>query len=535
MAITRTFFDNQIHQPYYRVQVGFRDSDGKINSSFDATESLAKLITGIKSTREAGGASKIEISTSYGISDELSFAVEGRGELANIPPPYYWLMVRSPPSVQISVDLGYRNLSPDDRFINIIPLTPDLKIQSSASGGVPFRAMVQQQASVFVGPLEKPSVSGDSSGVISSTMTGKSSIGVKDNPSSLWDVRFRDSRGKEVRGSHFERQSKDSQNQNLIRLKDAIKSAVEDSNLFPEEYLSEEGIEFDYTGIETATVERRDIPSWEPNFIPVLQSPLEYLNEICEHYGVEWVERPRDDSDSKDAGKVIMFLPASASTYNNYYIWLTQSRSDVQPVTSLPVYALELLYGVAVTNFNFTYNPVAAGSGSSVTVLAEDGETYQVQLDDAAIKAWVQQKYEEFKGKGGSISSGLSTAEFFQEWSKRDPTGFIAAFTVIVRNQSHRNAVNKTTGTGHSGVRLSVDLKWAIPGLVPGSLIYFDEPPKVGTTTQILPEAVKGIWKVNKVVDTFNASSEIMTQSLDCVFIRTKSSESEEQKEEVSA
>ena len=66
---------------------------------------------------------------------------------------------------------------------------------------------------------------------------------------------------------------------------------------------------------------------------------------------------------------------------------------------------------------------------------------------------------------------------------------------------------------GKGGTTLTLDLKWGMPGFQPGGLIYFSQPE---SSFSLIAPPVQGVYRVTKVVDKFDATNNVFSQSLTC-------------------
>jgi hypothetical protein len=66
-----------------------------------------------------------------------------------------------------------------------------------------------------------------------------------------------------------------------------------------------------------------------------------------------------------------------------------------------------------------------------------------------------------------------------------------------------------------SGISLNLTLRYAIPGIAPGTMIYFDVAGK--TPEEKFPNFLRRFFKVIRVTDTFSGKENIWEQTLECV------------------
>lgn len=183
------------------------------------------------------------------------------------------------------------------------------------------------------------------------------------------------------------------------------------------------------------------------------------------------------------------------------------------PISSQPdFYAFRLLYGEMVLNFQYQCSSFPTGNGGSTVIektennkiilgtYDEKGIYFQTVIDEKQIRDWVK------------AHSGFSAITDAIEFARQNADAFIAYFVKI--DPSVKPTKPPTTGAGRLGESLTMELRWGIPYLVPGMLIYFDSANK---ELFPLPPSWTGFYTIQKIQNKLNSKENTWVQTIEAV------------------
>lgn len=506
------FLDSQVtHQPYFKIEVGEMGGKGTIKNKVDATRALDKMLQDVTITRQLKKATKMSATFSFGVTDELQDTVDPKQT------PYFFFgrstsankIDKFTPGMEVTA--GYYNLGPLDRTVKLVQYTKSLGVIK----GAPLQGLIQSDALAFRGGMKPPSVTGGQNGELTFRVEGVLSSATKGSAAGGGLDRLKQTlKGKIRRGGAI----KNTPSANTERLSGltGIQVLGKISSMMETIFPSDDPVYSDTT-LDAVTSSKMlasyfilpdDMPMMEPSFFEFIESRLDFLNRFCDHYGLDYAEHPVDDANT------FIFFPRDPSSLLTALKLSTGEHEGILAPYPGLLTAMDLRFGEAVTNFNYTHNAVTA-QGGSFTATLPSGETYQLKIDNAAIKRAVKDQFGEIPGTS-KLGAGVDVARHFFNLAKTNESAFINMFTAVVLNVKDKTAVTKANSIGTSGLTLKLDLKWGIPGLKPGGLIHFAQPAEVGQKVDLIPAPVQGLYRVVKVVDKFNATSNIFTQSLTC-------------------
>ena len=255
------------------------------------------------------------------------------------------------------------------------------------------------------------------------------------------------------------------------------------------------------TKAEASSGASRQSPA-SPTNIPDLNTPLDFVKKVCSAYNLDYTFK------YLSSGREEIILYAKEGSFLQNIVLSEPKQVDAE-------FALYLAYGLGVLSFNWASTTFATASGGSASIsegksgqlaigyINENGIQYETKIDEEKIKDWVA-------ANGGG--EGADAIELAIEFARSNADAFIAYFVDIMPNGL--TPTHKPVGYGQAGITLSIDLKWAIPGLSPGTLIYFDS---ASPDDMALPDMWIGFYKISKVTDKFNPKENIWTQSIECV------------------
>lgn len=490
------------YQPYFRLLVGYDPGGEGLVNPVNVGDILTKSIKNITVTHEVGKPTTMEIQFEYGVTSELDNFLDGQ------PSPYLFFDAKN---LGMRLEAGYRGLDPLDRIIEVAQIDPSTW---KPVEGPYSRGFVSQQAVLFTGRPGRPRVTGDNAGMVTITVKGHSSPSMRDFPGGGFDlIKTTDTRGKPVRSSSI-RPTEDNPGENTgFTPGSTVASTIRDAceEVFNSSSDINRGVEYDFGLLQAwPGVSPNDQGWFKPYFIPRVESPYEYLRRLCDYYGVQFLEIPNEETNSVK----LIFYPAGNSA--DYYRAVSLKKGERGVLTPSQTQALVLLYGYGVTSFSYDLQPVTV-QGNKVTSITESGDSFEIEIDDEAVKEAVRVQFASLEG-GPSLSNAADVGKHFINLSRSNPLEFIKMFTTITGNPGSRPDFVKPAGVGSGGHRLELNLKWAIPGLLPMTQAYFGQPKNTGAQNNVvLPKSTQQVYRIQKVVDKFDAKNEIYTQSLSLV------------------
>jgi hypothetical protein len=254
---------------------------------------------------------------------------------------------------------------------------------------------------------------------------------------------------------------------------------------------------------ETERTKAKEVVTGKPIPTAPKKTPIDVLRAICKQYNLDMT------SNYKENGIEEIVVFAREASFMQSIV--TKDALDVSDA-----FAIYLAYGEAVLSFNWSCTTVSTASGGGATVAEENGKLsigyidseglhFETSIDPEMIEAWVK-----IKDPSGTGTAAITSAI---EHARANPDAFIAWFIDINPTAPVRKPPT-AVGYGQGGITLTLELRWAIPGITPGTLIYFDS---ANAERMKLPAGWIGFYRVNVVKEKFNPKENIWTQTLECL------------------
>lgn len=501
---------------------------------------IQNTIQSLEVTKEANKTAQMTMSFAYGVNDKL------------LPIP--WINSATIPTGsedrKVVLNARYQNLSDKTIFLvkqitSEVPLIIDkLDATGQKAAGLPqklikkivertgksiklYEGQIKEEVTVFNGILSRPTGSGNADSIIRIQANAQSSlrlwggnplrprvpagtsvIDLNDTPSSPAKVEAKPGSALSVLDIVTE----------LLKesFSATLESLTDDNNKLRKTLAlpAPHKFRFDLTELDKVsrtgnkiTIQRSGTGGGPgtPGYIPALDTPLAYLKKICASYNLDYTYRFLTGG----MEEVVLYARETSFLSN-----ITISNADVN---SKDEYAIYLAYGLGVISFNWSATTFTTNSGGSATIqeskdkklsigyVDANGIQFETTIRETQIQEWI-------KATGGPDGDAMKSVELAIEFARSNADAFIAYFVDIPANTP--KVTTPKVGYGQSGITLSLDLKWAIPGLSPGTLIYFDS---ANPEAMPLPETWVGFYKVTVVKDKFNPKENVWTQNIECV------------------
>lgn len=523
------------HNPAFYLYSGIPDKDSPVmEDEFLLQAEIQNTIQSIDVTKELNKPSSMSMSFAYGVDDKL------------LPLPWIEAERVDPKSSSVTrkvvLNCAYKNLPAtdmDSREIKLVKqkskeedkkysrpvagkanvtgtvkvLTKYVEKESGLGGdsGVKFyTGYIRPKATVFNGIISRPTGGGNQDSIIRIQANALSSF-------NLWGNNPLRPSKSETKGlqlydtdplpSQEGVKDKKSKSFSIIddikeKLKPMIKAdapGVVGNTLF----MSKELV-IDLSELEkTARTKTKEVVTGKPLPVAPKKTPIDVLRAICKQYNLDMTSNYK----ANGIEEVVVFA-REASFLQNVITKDSIDESDA--------FAIYLAYGEAVLSFNWSCTTVATASGGGATVAEDNGKLsigyidaeglhFETTIDQKMIDAWVK-----IKDPSGTGTAAITSAI---EHARANPDAFIAWFIDINPTAPVRKPPT-AVGYGQGGITLSMELRWAIPGITPGTLIYFDS---ANAERMKLPAGWIGFYRVNVVKEKFNPKENIWTQTLECL------------------
>lgn len=533
------FFDNSSKQPFWNIYIG---AAGRVASGTEPLANEANMadapsvqdsiqsITITQRGKAGAGKSTSEahITMEYGASDSS-------------PPPFPFVDLAFPgtnPDNRMVIEIGYRGLI-DPAEIEVVPVS-----WTESKGFVYDRYGIVKtnmatRAIVFAGKTDRPSMSGSNDGRLTLIAVAKSAADIHSKAGSAITLVEKAKRDYVV----FDEEV-------VTKFASSIKSRI---NLYPAGdptkvtgesirsallQIEKEVFQADPAVGKTVQFSTEALSRWKPvslpdslpkivRYVSRLESKFEFLNRFCEYVGLTYlVVQARNgveivsfyqtvSGNSVDDNKELVRVAKDADESRKA---ADRAFESLKPYTGFSEHvpknhSLILRYGIEVVSFNYqaTNVPLVTRDPNtkeinSITKADSDGTLVTYKVDKAKIKAY----FVKLRGSGVSNSA---IASYIASWVKDDVDSFIATFTTMTPASGKKHYA-KQEMYGKSGIVLSLNLKWAIPGMVPKKdFIVFAGADKVD---KLIPDYVEGVYRLDELVYKLDATTDILTQTLKC-------------------
>lgn len=541
-TITVSFFERSIdYNPAFYLYIGKPSTtEDKLQDGIILQKEIQNTIQSIEVTKEANKTAQMSMSFAYGVEDKL------------LPIPWINSATIPPGTEARKVVLNARYLNLANKSILLVRQKTELVTRTDsmldatglAAVGKPskvlrktiervgkeikfYQGFIKDEVTVFNGILSRPTGSGNADSIIRIQANAQSSLrlwgGNPLRPRIPSDTSVKDLNDTPSSSEKIEVKPGES----LSVLKIIEKNLIASFSVTPENLTTDDNkprktylmpapnkFRFDLTELEKVSRTGKEVVVSKTEgratqdtkgYLPAVETPLSYLKKLCSAYNLDYTYRFLTGG----MEEVVVYARESSFLAN-----IDITEADIK---NNDEYAIYLAYGLGVISFNWSASTFTTSSGGSA-VLQEgkdkqlaigyvdaNGIQYETTIDQDKIKEWI-------KAYGGPAGDDMKSFELAIEFARSNADAFIAYFVDIPANTP--KVTTKQVGYGQSGITLSLDLKWAIPGLSPGTLIYFDS---ANPDLLVLPELWVGVYKINTVKDKFNPKENIWTQTIECI------------------
>lgn len=536
-----SFFERAIdYNPAFFLYVGTPSlTDDKLDDAVILQKEIQNTIQSLEVTKEANKTAQMTLSFAYGVDDKL------------LPLP--WINSATLPtgaeSRKVVLNAKYQNLKNKSILLvkQITEEVPINKVSLDAAGKKAtnkptqilrktvekidaknikfYKGFIKEEVTVFNGVLSRPTGSGNADSIIRIQANAQSSLrlwgGNPLRPRVPADTTNADLNNTPPIPTKVEAKPGDvlsvfTMVEKLLKTScNVVAESLKDNNDNPRytyQLPAPNKFRFDLTELKEAkrTGTEKQIPlkgtimaPLTPGYRPGDDTPLTFLKKICNAYNLDYTYRFLTGG----MEEVILYARESSFLAN-----ITVDRADAK---NKDEYAIYLAYGLGVIGFNWSASTFSTNSGGSATIqegpnkqlaigyVDANGIQYETVIDNSKIQQWIN-------ANGGPDDT--KAIDLAIEFARSNADAFIAYFIDIPENQV--KAQPKQVGYGQSGITLSLDLKWAIPGLSPGTLIYFDS---ANPERLPLSDSWIGFYKISVVKDKFNPKENVWVQTIECI------------------
>lgn len=536
-----SFFERAIdYNPAFFLYVGTPSlTDDKLDDAVILQKEIQNTIQSLEVTKEANKTAQMTMSFAYGVNDKLlplpwiesavlpsgteSRKVVLNGKYQNLKNKSILLVKQVTEEKKVTIDqLDATGLKAGAVGQKVLRKTAE---KIDAKNIKFYEGRIKEEVTVFNGILSRPTGSGNADSIIRIQANAQSSLRLWGGnplrprvPSTTTSADLNDSPSipKKVEASPGSVFSVFTMVSDLLKTNCAVTAeSLKDNDGNPRDtYLLPAPNKFRFdltelkkavrTGTAVALPPKGTIMSaLTPGFIPGNDTPLSYLKKICSAYNLDYTYR------FLTGGMEEVILYARESSF------LSNITIDQADIKNKDEYAIYLAYGLGVIGFNWSASTFSTSSGGSATIqegndkklaigyVDANGIQYETVINEQKIQEWI-------KANGGPDDT--KAIELAIEFARSNADAFIAYFIDIPSNPV--KVKTPQVGYGQAGITLSLDLKWAIPGLSPGTLIYFDS---ANREAMPLPDSWVGFYKINVVKDKFNPKENVWVQTIECI------------------
>lgn len=536
-----SFFEKAVdYNPAFFLYIGIPSvTEDKLTDAVILQKEIQNTIQSLEVTKEANKTAQMTMSFAYGVNDKL------------LPLP--WIASEAAPKNtevrKVVLNAKYQNLKKRSILLvkQITKETPIIKTQLDATGqaakDVPLKVLrktveridennlkfyegqIKDEVTVFNGIMSRPTGSGNADSVIRIQANAQSSLRLWGGnplrprvPANTTNSDLNDTPPipEKVEAKPGESLSVFKMVEKLLITSCSVtsESLKDDSGEPRYTYLlpTPNKFRFDLTELKNTfrTGKEAKIPkkgnmvsAVTPGYKPGDDTPLSYLKKICTAYNLDYTYRFLTGG----MEEVILYAREGSFLMN-----IDIKSADLK---NKDEYAIYLAYGLGVIGFNWSASTFSTNSGGSATIqegqnkklaigyVDANGIQYETVIDEKKIQEWIA-------ANGGT--DDFKSVELAIEFARSNADAFIAYFIDIPTNEV--KAKPQQVGYGQQGITLSLDLKWAIPGLSPGTLIYFNS---ANPALLPLPDSWVGFYKINVVKDKFNPKENVWVQTIECI------------------
>jgi hypothetical protein len=374
---------------------------------------------------------------------------------------------------------------------------------------------------VFCGIVERPSINGDRNGVMSISIYATESLKLT-FPDPKSTMRITDPSSSTDNSGAFKVALGGADINRRTNI--SVKSALDICLNKLKDSIQESGNSSYQTFIQTVTFDTEDISNdtgrlgINPGVADTLNKPYnnggvyEYVQFICKTLGVDFFQ----SFDLELNKEVIKFVPKG--------LYKSIPKTIMPEGTGDTEYALIVRYGEAVLDFSWSGTTIGGlsvgpkgittdGSGRTVIQTSGDYEGYVVEytIDQNKIRDYVKAT-----GEADTTNQSFIATAKAKEWAERNASEFIANFVNLAEVQSDPRRTPPPPGYGINGITLNLTMRYAIPGMRPGTLIFFGPPNLEDASYGNFPFYLVGVYRVKKVTDNFSGRDDIWQQTLEC-------------------
>lgn len=375
---------------------------------------------------------------------------------------------------------------------------------------------------IFCGALIRPSISGSEDGEIRVTAQAKSAAVLFGNNPYAGMVRGTTSKDFSSILGLNSIDAKISETSSLVNMATTFPGILAKAGVF--NYFAQHNISINHAKLDG--VKRYYKEGELPKFAASKSNPMQYLNALCNHFGISYrIDVEADELLHTLDEKIVFFDAAKGITdlKNNLKIgklsFIASDKENLKTASEInkSSYAVLMLYGEEVLTFSWSSTAAATQTGASATiaessnneltlaVVDESGLHWDYKIDKNAIEAWVEGQRALGKDDAGVLTTAI-------EYAKSNADAFIAYFITIMPQSNKKTPVAAKTGSG--GITMNLKLKNPIPGLKVGSWIYFNSANPKRLT---FPTYLIGFYKIKEVKNVLQPKDNLWVQTIDVI------------------
>lgn len=509
--ITPSFFlTPKDFAPYFDMAYGLFDANGEeLSDPLDFRQVVGNAIRSVVITLEMAKPPEMDLVLEYGAaSDQIIYAPI---QPATTQDPTKPSVLKG--SRRVAFRAGYRGItSLSDRYVGLYEIGTEPgkpTFGKPVNKGDIIPGYVVPDATLFVGTLLQPTVSGSENGTITVSFKLIAASGAFEKLQ--LGVVPKSSKSNSTYAGYFIQDAPQTTATPSKKIKELVQGTLGD--ILKDEL--ENTILVDYKRIESLV---SPIELYPIRFTSAFETRYEAIRRMCKAYGVSFII----DYPKANGAETWRFFPTQLKGFLDSFpqganqagahpssIPAAPPAGQSTPATAAPVgtpttspYAVILKYGEAVINFSFSIT-------QSVQLGTNDGQSTITREEDGATVTYVVSSEKVERAIGNK--SAADVLQFVKSEIQRDPNDFILNFCNVKTTLSAQPRLQPPVGAG--GRTLTLALRHALPSLAPGALVWFDI---AGERSDYFPSYVPGLYTVVKVTNKFDATKDIWSQTLEC-------------------